>query len=75
MSIQVKQNIEPIPVKEFGDAKPEDKYKMTKIIGKNGADDIYNFYGKYDLAEFFEDTSDVQPQERKNLCLCISKKR
>jgi len=34
MTIHVKQNIEPIPVKVFGDPEADKKYKKTKKVGK-----------------------------------------
>lgn len=78
MQIHVSQAIEPIPVKVFGDPDAEKKIHKTKKLGKNGnkKDDMYNFYGDYDLTSYFEDE---QPQEldenRKNLCLCVSTKK
>ena len=60
MSINVNTNIEPIPVKEFGDPDADTKFKKTKQLGKERedggkSDDMYNFYGDYDLTMFFED--------------------
>ena len=49
---------------------------MTKCIGKNGHEDTYNFYGNYDLSSYLEDMSKIDPAtQKKNLCLCTSKKR
>ena len=77
MCIHVKQSIEPIPVKEFGDAEADHKFKKTKKLGKTGdsSDDMYNFYGDYDLTPFFEDPNSIDPNQKKNLCLCISVKK
>lgn len=77
MQIYVNTNIEPIPVKEFGDPLAETKYRKTKTVGKNGStDDMYNFYGDYDLTKYFEDTSNVDAAtQKKNLCLCVSYKK
>ena len=36
MCIHVKQNIEPIPVKEYGDPEADTKFKKTKQLGKEG---------------------------------------
>ena len=40
-------------MKEFGDPDADKKYKKTKKLGKKdapgGDDDMYNFYGNYDL--------------------------
>ena len=78
MQIHVRQGIEPIPVKVFGDPEAEKKIHKTKKLGKNGNknEDMYNFYGDYDLTSFFEgsDPQDAQSQ-RKNLCLCVSTKK
>ena len=64
MCIHVKQSIEPIPVKQFGDAEADQKFKKTKKLGKigDGSDDMYNFYGDYDLTPFFEDPNTIDPQ-------------
>lgn len=63
MMIKVKQNIEPLPVKVFGDPDADKKYKKTKKFGKKetpgGEDDMYNFYGNYDLTSYLEDTTTV----------------
>jgi hypothetical protein len=65
MCIHVKQNIEPIPVKEYGDPEADSKFKKTKQLGKEGKggvkEDMYNFYGDYDLTSYFEDTSNLDP--------------
>ena len=61
MSIHIKQNIEPIPVKEFGATDADNKHRMTKCIGKNGHEDTYNFYGNYDLSIYLEDMSKIDP--------------
>jgi hypothetical protein len=78
MCIHVKQNIEPIPVKEFGDPEADQKFKKTKALGKEGKDgkldDTYNFYGDYDLTNYFEENIDPLAQ-KKNLCLCYSIKK
>jgi hypothetical protein len=57
MQIHVRQGIEPIPVKVFGDTDADKKIHKTKKLGKNGNrnDDMYNFYGDYDLTSYFED--------------------
>ena len=75
MMIKVKQNIEPLPVRVFGDPDAEKKFKKTKKLGKKdtpGADDdMYNFYGDYDLTSYFEDDTNKDPNaNQKNLCLC-----
>lgn len=65
-------------MKEFADPQADQKYKKTKKIGKlgDGSDDMYNFYGDYDLTSYFEDMTNVDPSvQRKNLCLCISVKK
>ena len=73
MCIQVKQGIEPLPVKEFGDVDADQKFKKTKRLGKQTGEDMYNFYGDYDLTGYFEDTTNIDPAtQKKNLCLCIS---
>ena len=76
MQIHVKQGIEPIPVKEFGDPDANEKYHKTKKLGKNGnkAEDMYNFYGDYDLTQYFEPETAKDPAH-KNLCLCQSTKK
>ena len=61
MSIHVKQGIEPVPVKIFGSPDAETSHQMKKQIGKEGNDDTYNFYGKYDLSTYFEDMSGIDP--------------
>lgn len=63
MCIHVKQSIEPIPVKEFGDPEADTKFKKTKKLGKigDGSDDMYNFYGDYDLTPYFEDPNTIDP--------------
>lgn len=78
MQIHVRQGIEPIPVKIFGDPDAEKKIHKTKKLGKNGNrnDDMYNFYGDYDLTSYFEDQEPTDQQvQKKNLCLCVSTKR
>lgn len=80
MMIKVNQNIQPLPVKVYGDPDAEKKYKKTKKPGKKDAptpdDDMYSFYGDYDLTPYFEDVSQLDPRvARKNLCLCVSQSR
>ena len=80
MMIKVKQNIEPLPVKVFGDPDAEKKFKKTKKLGKKDApgadDDMYNFYGDYDLTSYLEDVGQKDPNvNQKNLCLCQSSKK
>jgi hypothetical protein len=80
MMIKVKQNIEPLPVKEFGDPEADTKYKKTKKLAKKDApgndDDMYNFYGNYDLTSYLEDVSSLEvTANQKNLCLCQSTKK
>lgn len=59
ISIHVRQGIEPIPIKQFGDPHADSKIKKTKQIGAEGKrDDIFNFYGNYDLTSYFEDSAD-----------------
>lgn len=77
MMIKVNQNIQPLPVKVYGDPDADKKYKKTKKPAKKDAatpdDDMYSFYGNYDLTPFFEDVTQLDPRApRKNLCLCIS---
>jgi len=78
--IKVKQNIEPLPVKIFGDIDADKKYKKTKKLGKKDTpgsdDDMYNFYGNYDLTSYLEDSPSLDPSASlKNLCLCQSTKK
>ena len=64
MQIHVRQGIEPIPVKTFGDPDAEKKIHKTKKLGKNGNknDDMYNFYGDYDLTHYFEENQEPSDQ-------------
>ncbi len=43
-------------MKTFGDPDAEKKFNKTKKLGKNGNknEDMYNFYGDYDLTNYFE---------------------
>lgn len=50
----MKNGIEPLPVREFGDPNADKKFKKTKKLGKENDEDMYNFYGDYDLTNFFE---------------------
>ena len=61
MSIHKKQNIEPTPVKFYGQDDGEQKHRTTIQYGKNGAEDTFNFYGNYDLSKYLEDMSNVKP--------------
>lgn len=62
MMIHVKQNIEPIPVKEYGDLLADKKYRKTKKPGKTTEEDMYNFYGDYDLTPYLEDPATAGEQ-------------
>lgn len=50
-------------MKEYGDPEADTKFKKTKLLGKNGKteQDMYNFYGDYDLTSYFEDPSMSDP--------------
>lgn len=63
MQIHVRQGIEPIPVKVFGDPKANEKFHKTKKLGRNGNknEDMYNFYGDYDLTDYFEPDEGAEP--------------
>ena len=75
MMIHCKQGIEPIPVRVFGDP-DSNKFQKTKKLGKQPEDNIYNFYGDYDLTKYLEDVSELDMMaQKKNLCLCMSTKK
>ena len=58
-------------MKVFGDPLADTKYKKTKKLGKQPEDDMYNFYGDYDLTQYLEElTAAEQTAQKKNLCLC-----
>lgn len=66
MTIKCKQNIEPLPVKMFGDPDADKKYKKTKKAGKKepegeNTDDTYNFYGNYDMTPYLEGDQLIDP--------------
>lgn len=75
MAIKVHQDIEPLPIKVFGDIEADKKYKKVKKLSKQGGDDQYFFTGEYDLTAYLEDVDDETLANCKNLCLCQRFKR
>jgi len=63
-------------VKIYGDSEADQKFQRTKKLDKHGNknDDIYHYYGDYDLSPFFEEDR-TGFNSKTNLCLCYSYQR